>query len=159
MSDPIQPFEGWQTCTASALKRASRQIGQLYDDVIGPSGLRGTQYALLTQIHRNSGSPLKRLAASMVMDLSALGHSLKPLMRDGFVELVPDEKDRRIKRAKLTKAGICKWEEATLLWQDAHHRFERSLGLDTSKAVRGALNHVSSEAFANAFRSARVIAK
>jgi DNA-binding MarR family transcriptional regulator len=38
----------------------------------------------------------------MIMDLSALGHTLKPLTRDGYVETVADRQDRRI---RLTKAG------------------------------------------------------
>lgn len=45
------------------------RFGQLYDDVLAPSGLRATQYTLLTQIHKNNGLPMKKLALSMVMDL------------------------------------------------------------------------------------------
>jgi short-subunit dehydrogenase len=34
-------------CTNSAVKRASRQLGQLYSDAMGDSGLKGTQFTLL----------------------------------------------------------------------------------------------------------------
>jgi DNA-binding MarR family transcriptional regulator len=146
-------FEGWQVCSNSALKRATRQLGQLYDDAIDASGLRGTQYTLMTQIHMNSGSSLKALAESMVMDLSALGHTLKPLIRDGLVELVPDEKDRRVKRARLTQAGIEKWQEATGLWRQAHEHFEQLFGEEQAKALRDTLNLIASRDFAARFRA------
>ena len=46
---------------------------------------------------------LRELAEAIVMDLSALGHTLKPLIRDGYVALVPDKNDGRVKHATLTK--------------------------------------------------------
>lgn len=153
MNERTKAFESWQVCSNSALKRATRQLGQLYDDVIDASGLRGTQYTLMTQIHMNSGSPLKVLAESMVMDLSALGHTLKPLIRDGLVELVPDEKDRRVKRARLTEAGVQKWQEALQLWQDAHERFEHIFGEEQAKSLRDTLNLIGSKDFASHFRA------
>ncbi|MBB3591653.1 DNA-binding MarR family transcriptional regulator [Rhizobium sp. BK529] len=153
MNERTKSFEGWQVCSNSALKRATRQLGQLYDDLIDASGLRGTQYTLMTQIHMNSGSSLKVLAESMVMDLSALGHTLKPLIRDGMVELVPDGKDRRVKRVKLTEAGIEKWQEATRLWREAHERFERLFGEEQAKALRDTLNLIASKDFAGRFRA------
>ena len=48
---------------------------------------------------------LRDLANDIVMDLSALGHTLKPLIRDGYVALVPDKEDGRLKHATLTNAG------------------------------------------------------
>jgi DNA-binding MarR family transcriptional regulator len=153
MNERMKSFEGWQVCSNSALKRATRQLGQLYDDAIDASGLRGTQYSLMTQVHMNSGSSLKVLAESMVMDLSALGHTLKPLIRDGLVELVPDEKDRRVKRVKLTTAGIEKWQEATRLWREAHERFERLFGKEEAQALRDTLNLIASRDFAGRFRA------
>ena len=92
-------------CNNAMLRRASRMLGQLYDDELAPSGLRATQHGLLAQIHIMHEPTLRDLAAEIVMDLSALGHSLKPLIRDGYVALVPDEKDGRVKHVTLTKAG------------------------------------------------------
>jgi DNA-binding MarR family transcriptional regulator len=50
------------------------------------------------------------IAGALIMDLSALGHTLKPLIRDGYVETVADKDDHRI---RLTKAGEKKLAEAT----------------------------------------------
>lgn len=37
-------------CNNSMLRRASRMLGQVYDDALAPSGLRATQFGLLAQI-------------------------------------------------------------------------------------------------------------
>jgi DNA-binding MarR family transcriptional regulator len=153
MNEETQAFEVWNYCTNSALRRASRQLGQLYDDILSPSGLRITQYTLLTQIRFNAGISLKALAEGMVMDLSALGHTLKPLIRDGYVELVPDDKDRRVKRARLTELGVRTWEDTNRLWQDAQARFDRSFGAEESRALRQTMELISSKGFATQFKA------
>ncbi|MCF3639470.1 MarR family winged helix-turn-helix transcriptional regulator [Rhizobium sp. TRM95111] len=147
----------WMHCTNSAIRRAARQLGQLYDDVIEPSGLRGTQFSLLSQIALASddGAPLKLLAEALVMDLSALGHTLKPLARDGLVELVADTHDKRVKRARLTAEGRSRLSQARLLWQDAQERFDAAFGKARSAEMRALLGAVSTPDFARAFRAAK----
>ena len=70
-------------CNNAVLRRAMRQMGQLYDDVLAPCGLRGPQYGLMVQSRFMQGPTMREMAQALVMDLSALGHSLKPLVRDG----------------------------------------------------------------------------
>lgn len=147
----------WQHCTNSAIRRAARQLGQLYDDIVATSGLKGTQVTLMSQIARSGkeGTPLKPLAEGLVMDLSALGHTLKPLMRDGLVELIPDERDGRVKRARLTSLGARKQEEALALWRDAQGRFDAVFGAERSAEMRSLLGLISTPDFAKAFRAAK----
>lgn len=139
-------------CSNSAIRRAARQLGQLYDHVIAPCGLRGTQFSLLTQIAYSDSPTLKALAAELVMDLSALGHTLKPLIRDGLVELVPDESDRRVKHARLTEAGKAAQAAAVLLWKDAQARFDQAFGAHKSVQLREVMALLASAEFAEAFR-------
>jgi len=140
-------------CTNFALRRATRRIGQLYDDALAPAGLRATQYSILSQIDRAGGEPLVgRLAQWLVMDLSALGHTLRALAKDGLLEVRPDEQDRRSRRVRLTHAGRAKLAEARGLWQDAHRRLEELLGRDQAAQLRGVLDDIASPAFAERFR-------
>jgi DNA-binding MarR family transcriptional regulator len=148
MSDGI-----WMHCTNSAIRRASRRLGQLYEDAMGDTGLKGTQFSLLTQIRHDGQPTLKALADTMVMDLSALGHTLKPLIRDGLVELVPDPKDRRVKRARLTAAGEAKQAEMFERWQQTQSRFDDTFGKDKSEEIRRAMAVIASAEFAEAFES------
>lgn len=152
MKNDEGPDNIWLHCNSSAVRRAARQLNQLYEDAMGDTGLKGTQFSLLSQI-RLSGEPsLKSLADAMVMDLSALGHTLKPLQRDGWVELVPDETDRRVKRVRLTDKGIAKQQEMTAHWQEAQARFERAFGKEQAAELRRTLTLIASPEFAKAFR-------
>ncbi|WP_454848995.1 MarR family winged helix-turn-helix transcriptional regulator [Rhizobium binxianense] len=155
MNEKTETFGVWNHCSNSALRRASRQLGQLYDDLLSPSGLRITQFTLMTEILFSREPSLKALARALVMDLSALGHTLKPLIRDGIVELVPDARDRRVKRARLTEKGRKLWEETNLLWQEAQRRFDTAFGKDESEALRRAMDVISSRDFALAFANAK----
>jgi DNA-binding MarR family transcriptional regulator len=142
----------WMHCSNTAIRRASRQLGQLYDDCMGDSGLKGTQFSLLSQISASGEPALKQLAEAMVMDLSALGHTLKPLMRDGYVELVPDARDRRVKRARLTALGKKTQQDLLANWHDAQSRFDNAFGRERSEEIRKALAVISSPEFAAVFR-------
>lgn len=141
----------WMHCSNTAIRRASRQLGQLYDDCMGNSGLKGTQFSLLSQIAATGEPALKKLAEAMVMDLSALGHTLKPLIRDGYIELVPDERDKRVKRARLTAVGKKTQQELVANWRDAQSRFDQTFGKARSEEIRKALAVIASPEFAEAF--------
>lgn len=156
MAESSAPDGAWNYCSNSALKRASRQLGQLYEDVLAPSGLKITQYTLLTQIKLGRETPLKTLAEAMVMDLSALGHTLKPLQRDGLVELVADKHDRRVKRVRLTDRGNQLWSDTNGLWRDAQARFDAAFGKEASENLRRTMDLIASPGFAAAFAEARM---
>ncbi len=96
---------GFSRCNNATLRRAARSLGRFYDDALAPSGLKGTQFGLLFQIHISDEPAMGTIAEALIMDLSALGHTLKPLIRDGYVETFPDKDDRRVKRLVLTEAG------------------------------------------------------
>lgn len=144
------PF--WLLCSNSAIRRAARQLGQLYDDAIAPLGLKGTQFGLLSLIASLGQPTLKQLADALVMDQSALGHTLKPLVRDGYVELVADDQDRRAKRARLTPAGSAKQLEGVALWRNAQARFDQAFGAERSSELKQAMAEIASPDFAQRFR-------
>jgi DNA-binding MarR family transcriptional regulator len=138
-------------CNTGALRRASRRLSQLYDDVLAPTGLRITQYALLNQIDRTGPAALSELAAYMVMDRSTLGHNLRPLERDGLVELLVDPDDRRSRLIGLTRAGRERLKEARPYWKKANERFENAFGSERAASLRALLQEVYSSDFVDKF--------
>ena len=44
-------------CSATAMRKATRRMTQLYDDALAPAGLRSTQYAILEELHRQADAP------------------------------------------------------------------------------------------------------
>ena len=149
----VPPAQPLTPCNNSELRKATRQLGQLYDDIVGGSGMRASQLGLLFQIEAMRGPTMKALARIIVMDLSALGHTLKPLVRDGYVALVADERDRRVKRVFLTEAGKAKTAEGLDLWRLAQGRVEAVLGSAGALALRQTLAMLASDQFAEAFRT------
>jgi DNA-binding MarR family transcriptional regulator len=146
-------------CNNGAVRQAARMLGQLYDDVLAPSGLRVTQHNLLYTIDTMDGPTLRTMAEALVMDLSALGHSLKPLVREGFGAIVPDPNDGRAKRATLTKAGIKTWIMSTRRWHDAQSRFDVAFGAKKAEELRVLLVGIATQEFRAAFEEGRPVTK
>jgi DNA-binding MarR family transcriptional regulator len=138
-------------CNNATLRKAARRLGKLYDGALEPSGLKATQHILLTQIYDLGSPSMAELGNSLLMDLSATRHSLGPLIRDRFVQLRVDPKDRRVKRATLTPTGVTKFKEANRLWRKAQDRFERALGSARAAKLRSELRYLTSEEFEKAF--------
>jgi DNA-binding MarR family transcriptional regulator len=138
-------------CNNASLRKAARRLGKLYDGVLEPSGLKATQYILLTQIYDLGSPTMAELANGLLMDLSATRHSLGPLIRDRLVRLRVDPRDRRVKRATLTLTGVAKFKEANQLWRKAQDRLERALSPARAAKLRSELRFLTSEEFKEAF--------
>src|ERR1700756_4855548 len=111
-------------CNCTALQKASRRISQLYDTALAPSGLKTTQRSILAQISRSEPTTVGALAEALVMDSGALAHTLKPLERDGLVDVAIDPDDRRNRLVPLTPAGRAKLAETDALWARAQKGVE-----------------------------------
>jgi DNA-binding MarR family transcriptional regulator len=131
-------------CNNAAAKRASRRLGLFYDDVLAPSGLRATQHALLQQIARLGAPSMTTLATALVLDRSALSHTLRPLERDALIALHPAKNDRRIKLVALTDEGRAKLDACDALWQSAQKRFEATFGVEEASILRSTLDELAS---------------
>ncbi|MEQ1944018.1 MarR family winged helix-turn-helix transcriptional regulator [Mesorhizobium sp. VNQ89] len=140
---PKDAFFATSACNYATVRRAARKLGQFYDDIVAPSGIKATQQGLLYQIKASGEPTMGEIASAMIMDLSALGHTLKPLMRDGYVETITDKNDRRIRRVRLTKSGEKKLAEAMELWKVAQQRLEDRVGTDKAARLRAALDEIA----------------
>ncbi|ORA28265.1 MarR family winged helix-turn-helix transcriptional regulator [Mycobacterium aquaticum] len=117
-------------CYGTALRKASRRVTALYDEALAPSGLRSTQFAILAEIvDREEGPPtLNQLADDLALDRSGLGHSLRPLEREGLVRLERSDRDRRSVLVLLTDRGRDRYAHAFGLWQEAQDRYASVVG-------------------------------
>jgi DNA-binding MarR family transcriptional regulator len=146
-------------CTNTAVRRAARRLGNLYDDALAPVGLKATQIGLLAEIERlasaNEGQvpTLQDLATRLALQISAVTHALRPLIRDGLIELMPDETDKRAKRAALTSEGSDLLHRALKHWSTANQQVEKVLGSESAAALRAVADYVSSDAFLLAYNA------
>ena len=141
MTTDSKPTFRISPCNATALRKASRRLTQLYDTALEPTGLRSTQFAILVELADRSTDPptLAELADALAIDRSSLGHNLRPLEREGLVVLREGAADRRRRHIALTSKGKGKWREGLRLWQVAQDRFEHVFGRSEAAALRATL--------------------
>ena len=132
-------------CCATAMRKATRRLTQLYDDALEGCGLRSTQFAILAELDFKPGSAptMAELAHLLVLDRSALGHNLQPLLRDGFVALKDSTEDRRRRHVVLTPKGRAKFMVAVKLWNEAEDRFRAVFGAKRAAGLRTTLLEIA----------------
>ena len=138
-------------CNCTALRKASRRISQLYDAALAPSGIKATQRAILAEVGRSDAATVGELAGALIMDSGALAHTLKPLEREGLVDIAIDPADRRSRLITLTRHGRAKLAETDALWENAQKAFEAAFGCTDSDSLRQALRFLTSDGFSAAF--------
>lgn len=145
-------------CTHTALRRAARRLSHLYDEALDCVNLKATQVAVLgaidQMIHPETarGPTLQELAGRLAIQTSALTHALRPLVRDGLVELVPDASDKRSKRGVLTAQGKARLKQAVQAWYTVNQRIEELLGPKSAVLLRSLADNIASDAFLVAYQ-------
>jgi len=143
-----KPFQG--DCNCLAIRQAARHVTQFYDQLFAPSGLRATQFAILSRLRSDGPMTINALANALVMDRTTLGRNILPLQRDGLVEVAPGAKDRRRRELRLTAAGVELQRGAYRHWQEAQTRFNSVFGDERAARLRDLLREVSASDFATA---------
>jgi len=108
-------------CACGSLRRAARVVTRLYDDALKPTGLRATQFGLLSNLMALGSSTLTQLADAMVVDHTTLTRNLDVLEARGLV-VTEEGEDRRERQLRLSEKGIASLSEAYPLWQAAQAR-------------------------------------
>ena len=144
MRDDESPLD----CYATALRKASRRVTQLYEEALAGTGFTATQFAILAELSTRGNTPpsVAELARALVLERSALGHTLRPLERDGLVALEASPEDARRKQVKLTAQGRARLRKAIPLWRTAQARFAERLGEEEAASLRGTLLGLATDA-------------
>jgi DNA-binding MarR family transcriptional regulator len=116
-------------CASFNLRKASRVVSQLYDDILQPTGLRSTQVALLVLLAVEPESSMARLARQLMLSPSTLSRNLRPLQRDGLVDI--RHTGKRGKSVSLTSVGKKALFDAFPYWQKAQEEFIALVGANT----------------------------
>ena len=128
-------------CNCLALRQAARHLSQIYDRHLAEAGLRGSQYSILSKLARLGPMPIGKLAATMVMERTALGRALRPLERDRLVK-VGAGPNGRTRSVSLTPAGEARFKAANVHWRKAQREFESKFGAPAAADLRTSLRRV-----------------
>lgn len=124
---PSKPPLPSPACTCGRLRRATRSLTQLYDDLMAPSGLRITQFSLLRMLATHGTSRMSELARAQLLDRTALSRTLDPLVERGFVAIEPG-RDARTREVSLTRAGARAIRDAEPHWKRAQAQVSEKIG-------------------------------
>jgi DNA-binding MarR family transcriptional regulator len=87
--------------------------------------------------------PISKLAATMVMERTALSRAIGPLERDGLVK-VGARPNGRTRSVKLTPTGEARLQAAAAHWRRAQKEFEMAVGAARATDLRTVLQRVIS---------------
>lgn len=116
-------------CSSLKLRQLSRRVSQFFDAEISSSGMKTTQYSLLSYVVRLSPVRPGQLAELMEMDASTLTRNLQPLMAQGWVRVEAGD-DRRSRLVVPTPEGLAQQAHAQASWKRAQQAFNAQMGLE-----------------------------
>jgi DNA-binding MarR family transcriptional regulator len=140
-------------CVCSQVRRFARKLSSFYDVILTSKELTITQYSLLANIARSGQLQHTALAEKVGMERTTLTRNLHPLIRAGWLKIVPGL-DRRQKWLQLTGAGKRKLVRSFPLWQEAQRKFISQFGLKQTDQLRGLIGRAQS-IVSNDFRKPR----
>lgn len=129
-----------EVCACYNLRRAARLVTQLFDDAMRPSGIRVTQFTLLSAICGLEAAAVGRLAHATGMDRTTLTRNLQLLEKQGLVRLHPGA-DQRERRVSLTDRGHDVLARALPHWRRAQVTLAKRLGRAPLEQLLAALKH------------------
>ncbi|MFJ3386509.1 MarR family winged helix-turn-helix transcriptional regulator [Lysinibacillus sp. NPDC086135] len=119
-----------QICVCANLRKKTRLVTQLYDNLLQPTGLKVTQYSMLANIDLQQAVSISRLGEILLLDQTTITRNINLLKRNGYVDLTRDPQDARAKVITLTDKGVEKLNEAAPIWQDIQERIINDIGLE-----------------------------
>lgn len=129
-------------CMCASVRRASRALTNLYDEILAPSGLRVMQFSLLAHLAGVDEATVTRLAEVRVIDRTTLTRNLTPLERDGLVTVTAGA-DRRTRVVRITDAGRAAMKRAFPYWRIAQEQIVSGLGTERFGALLGEMEALS----------------
>lgn len=126
-------------CTNLKLRQLSRAVTRHYDAYVAPTGLKNTQYSLLSHVVLLGPIRPSELAAQMRLDASTLTRNLQPLIAQGWIELGPGD-DGRSRLVSATDAGRAKRAEGQKAWKQGQLALNARLGDERVTALHALID-------------------
>lgn len=135
----MKPSVKPQGCTNFKLRQLSRVVTRHYDAFVAATGLKNTQYSLLSHVVLLGPIRPSDLAQRMRVDASTLTRNVQPLVAQGWVRLGPGQ-DARSRQIEATAGGRAKRQEAQRAWKQAQLALNARLGSERVAALHALLD-------------------
>lgn len=128
-----------QGCTNLKLRQLTRMVTRHYDRYVSETGLKNTQYALLSYVVKLGPIRPGELAKRMQMDASTLTRNMQLLVAQGWLK-IGEGSDARSRLVEVTEAGQAKRAEAQRAWKAAQTALNERLGVERVAALHQLLD-------------------
>ncbi|WP_247077085.1 MarR family winged helix-turn-helix transcriptional regulator [Pseudohalocynthiibacter sp. F2068] len=137
-------LEKHSNCTCFNLRKATRVITQLYDEALKPSGIRSTQFTLLSTVQSKGPIGIAELAKLLATDRTTLTRNLKPLLDRDLLKTVSGS-DARRRPVALTPKGAETLRQVVPLWEAVQAEVTHKFGQPRWENMIRDLNQIVSQ--------------
>ena len=117
-------------CACLHVRRADRQLSQMYDRYLRPLGIRSTQYGMLRCVDGLPDPFISDIGRFLGMDQTTVTRNVEKLEKSGLVLTSPHPDDPRKKKVELSAAGKATLAQAHPLWEEAQRHIVSQMGDD-----------------------------
>lgn len=122
-------------CFCLASRQAARKITRLYDGYMQKSGIRITQFTILSQLMLRGEMPIGKLAGLLGMERTTLTRNLTPLEARKWISIKAGD-DPRARMIAITAQGRGAVRRGFPYWSQAQAQVGRLLGADGEAALK-----------------------
>jgi DNA-binding MarR family transcriptional regulator len=122
------PLDDVSLCACSNLRAAARSLTRAYDRALEPSGLRLSQFTILSVLEAGAPNTVSELAHTLGMEQTTLTRNVQLLERDRLLASVADPEDTRVRRLSLAPEGRRRLRRAMPLWRAMQERIDGAVG-------------------------------
>src|SRR3989442_15364632 len=123
-----------ENCVCFNLRRVTRAVTQFYDSEMRRHGIRPTQGSILSSLQAKDSWNMAELSDWLGMDRTTLVRNLRPLQRDGLVQISGGGRGNRVEMA-ITAKGRKQIEKLTPAWKSAQRAAVKTLGEQRWSAI------------------------
>jgi len=123
------PLDVAKTCAALYSRVFSRLVTRHYNNSLSKTGLRITQFSILTAIKLSPPNSINELAELLGMERTSLQRTVEKLIAKGLLQSQPTGHKRSL-GLSLTAKGEEIYEQALPKWEVAHEEFTNLVGAD-----------------------------
>ena len=122
-------------CFCLASRQAARKITRLYDSYMQGSGVRATQFTILSQLMLRGEMPIGKLASLLGMERTTLSRNLTLLEGKGWISISAGD-DPRARMIEITTQGRSLVRRGFPYWSKAQAHIGKLLGADGQAALK-----------------------
>lgn len=122
-------FSASENCVCFDLRWVTRAVTQCFDVEMRRHGIRPTQWSILVPLSARDNWTMAELSDWLGMERTTLLRNLRPLQRDGLVEIVGGGRGKPVELT-ITARGRKQIEKITPAWRAAQSAVVKTLGAE-----------------------------